>query len=177
MELTESIESLNVQLIDLFGIDTISGQAIWRIVWSESQIEKRLTYYTESGLQLLQPEVRELPKYRQWIHEKYILERLTMVPYVNRKELPTSVLSYEPIHVFEDKFGQYLPPRLVVSKFIIDSLYAASGKQSMRKYVEEEDKDKRIDELQEYLFSDETDVSDALSRKEGIVVPSTYKES
>lgn len=179
MELTEKIETINNQLINLFGIDTISGQPIWRVVWSEYQFEKRLTFYTDSGIQLLRPEVRMLPKYKQWVQKKYVLERLTIVPEINQDELPTTKTSYEPMYVFENKHGQYLPPRLDVAKFIIDSMYAAQGKTSLAKYVEEEDaKEKRIDDLQEYLFSDETDVSDHLSRQTGVVVPSNYtKES
>lgn len=183
MELTEPIESINRQLIDLFGIDTVSGQAMWRVVWSEDQFEKRLTDCTDEGLQLLRPEVRLLPKYRQWIREKFVLERLTVIPEVNSDELPTQKVSYEPIYVFEDRYGNYLPPRIDASKFVIDSLYAAMGRSSMRKYVDEEEKnpmevrEARIDKLQEELFGNETDTGDALAHGQAIIVPNNYKEN
>jgi hypothetical protein len=173
----EKIEDINQRLIDWFSIDIVTGKPIWRIVWSEDQLEKRLTSFTDSGLQLLVPEVRLLPKYRQWIQNKHVLERLTIVPEINSDELPSEKLSYEPIYVFETAEGKALPPRSDVSKFVIDTLYASQGKGSLAKYVEDNDVDKRIQDMQDYLFSDETDVSDALSRQEGIVVPHNYNST
>ena len=162
MELTESIPSINQQLIDLFGIDTITGKSMFRVVWSEDQFEKRLTSFTDNGLALLYPEVRLLPKYRQWIQNKYVLERLCVVPEINQDEIPTDKLSYEPIWVFEKKDGVAIPPTLWTSKFVIDSLYAAMGKKSLRKYIDdeaknpEEHKEKRLKEYEEQLFGDES---------------------
>ncbi len=162
MELTEPIEKINQQLIDLFGIDTITGREIFRVVWSEDQFEKRLTNYSDSGLTLLHPEVRLLPKYRQWIQNKYVLERLCIVPEINQNEIPTDKLSYEPIWVFETKSSEALPPTVWACKFVIDCLYAAMGKKSLRKYVDdeaknpEEHKEKRIKEMEEQLFGDES---------------------
>lgn len=173
----ERVEDINQRLIDWFSVDIVSGKPIWRVVYSEDQFEKRLTAYSDSGLALIRPEVRLLPKYKQWIQNKYVLERLTIVPEMNADELPTQKLSYEPMYVFEDKKGNPLPPKSEVAKFIIDSVYAAQGKGSLAKYVEEDNKEQRIQELQEYLFSDETAVSDALSRQEGIVVPSNYNNT
>lgn len=179
MELTESIEAINQRLIDYFGIDTVTGLPIWRVVWSEDQLEKRKMDVTDSGLQLLFPEVREVPKYRQWIQEKYVLERLTVIPEVSANELPTSKLSYEPMFVFEDKNGNYLPPKTIVAKFVIDGVYSVMGKSSLHKYVDEsitpEAKEKNFNDIYDYLYGDETSVSDSLGRKEGIVVPSNFK--
>ena len=162
MEQTEPIENINRQLVDLFGIDTITGKPIFRIVWSEDQFEKRLTSFTDEGLALLYPEVRLLPKYRQWIQNKYVLERLCVVPEINQDEIPTDKLSYEPIWVFEKKDGVAIPPTLWASKFVIDSLYAAMGKKSLRKYIDDEaknpdeHKEKRLKEYEEQLFGDES---------------------
>jgi hypothetical protein len=182
MELTETISSLNRQLIDLFGIDTVTGKAIWRIVWSEEQFEKRLMDVTDEGLDLLYPQVREVPKYRQWIKERYVLERLVLVSDDSRKELAGLKQSYEPLYVFMNKDGDYLPPRLDVAQLVIDTVYAAQGKSSLAKYKDPEfDKDlslemkiKKIEEIEEYLYGNETEVSDSLNRHEGVVVPPNY---
>lgn len=181
MLLTESIESINNQLINLFGIDTITGAPMWRVVWSEDQFEKRLgTYddYTTGGIYIRTvTEVREAPKYRQWIQNKYVLERLTLIPLINQDELPTSKLSYEPIYVFEDRHGNYLPPKVEAAKFVIDTVYAATGKSSMAKYIAEGDdnpveyREHRISLLEQELFGNETDTGDALAYGEAIVVP------
>lgn len=172
MELTEKIDSLNQQLRDLFGVDTVSGLPIWRIVWSEDQFEKRLTNHTDSGIELLYPEVRLLPKYKQWIHEKYVLERLVVVPAVNLNELGGIKVSYEPVYVFMDKGMNYAPPCIEVSQFVIDTIYAAEGKSSLAKYKDQnESPDKREERLQRIereLFGNETAVGDALAHGEGV---------
>lgn len=186
MELTEPIESLNRQIKDLFGVDTITGLSMYRIVNSEEQFEKRLgTYadYDKNGNFIREiTEVREVPKYRQWIHHKYILEVLTIVPSVNMSELPTQNLSYECIFVFENFKGEYLPPRLDVAKIVIDSRHAAMGKTSLAKYKDDysqytpEAREKRLNEIMEYLW-DPSDYADSAQAGEGIAVPSNYQKT
>lgn len=190
MELTERIENLNRQLIDLYGIDTITGLAMWRIVWSEDQLEHRHgTYddFTESGIYLRTvTEVRYVPKYRQWIQDKYVLERLVVIPEINSGDLPAAKLSYEPIYPFETPSGKYLPPRLDAAQFVIDVVLASQGKGNLARYKDpvagmtsedyQEMKRKEIDDLQMELFGNETDTGDAMAHGEAIIVPRNYKE-
>jgi hypothetical protein len=190
METTEAIESLNRQLVDLYGIDTITGQPIWRIVWSEDQFEHRHgTYddYTPGGLYIRTvTEVRYVPKYSQWIVCKYVLERLVVIPEVNAGDLPATKLSYEPIYPFQTNSGQYLPPRLDAAQFVIETVLSAQGKSSLAKYrdpvigLSTEDyiemKNKELDVLQEELFGNETDTGDAMAHGEAIIVPRNYKK-
>lgn len=186
MELTEPIQSINNQLRDLFGVDTVTGKEMFRVSFSEDQYEKRLgTYsdYTREGIYLRTvTEVREVPKYKQWIHQKYILERLTVVPDINAQDLPTSQLSYECIFVFENFKGEALPPRVDVAKIVIDSLYAAMGKTNLAKYKDDysqytpEAQNKRINEIMEYLW-DPSDNADAMVAGEGVAVPSNYEKT
>jgi hypothetical protein len=181
LELTEPIESINSQLVDLFGIDTVTGQPMFRVVWSEDQFEKRLTDRTKEGFILLTPIVAELPKYRQWIQEKFVLERLVIIPEASRTELPTSKLSYEPLWVFKTKDQTYVPPTLWACKFVIDTLYAALGKRSLAKYVDEEAKnpvemkEARINQLEEELFGDESFLLGRTITGEAVVVPQSYE--
>jgi hypothetical protein len=184
--MSERIETINQQLIDCYGIDTITGLPIWRVVWSDDQYEKRLTDYDSNGIALMRPEVRLLPKYKQWLPSRWVLERLVIVPEVNAEELPTSKLSYEPIFPFEDKGGKPIPPKYNVASFVIDTVYAAMGKKSMAKYVDpdiglstEEQLEKRngeIQDIQNELFGNETDVGDALAHGEAIIVPRNYRK-
>lgn len=188
MELTESVDVINKRLVEHFGIDTLSGSPIWRIVWSEDQFEKRLGVYDDyspGGIYLRTvKEVREVPKYRQWIQKKYVLERLVVVPEMNQEELPTAKVSYEPIWVFEDKDGNYLPPKWEAAKFIIDTVYAAQyGNKNLRKYVDDEDsqekslqlKQKRVDEIMEALWGDQAAHHDAVINKEAVGLTGSYK--
>jgi hypothetical protein len=177
VELTETISSLNQQLVDAFGLDTSTNQSIFRIVWSDDETEKRMVSDI-GGIHLLYPEIREVKKY-PYVKGMYILERLVLVPYYQRHELADVKLSYEPIWTFCDKAGNYLPPTWPACKFVVDTLYAALGKKSLAKYAEDtgpEQKEERIKKISDELFGNETDVGDALAHKAGVVVPSNYKE-
>ena len=179
--MSEKIETLNERLIDYFGIDTITGHPMFRVVWSNDQTEKRRVNYTDTGILLLHSEVREVKKY-SYIKDRWVLERLTLVPDMDLRELPTQKQSYEPIWTFETASGEQMYPFWEGMKFVIDSLHAALGKGSLAKYVEpkeettEEGRQQRVDKLQAELFGNETEVGDALAHHEGIVVPPTYKK-
>jgi hypothetical protein len=174
--MAESIESLNKRLIDHYGIDSDTGRPMFRIVWANDETEKRLMAFTDFGIELIHPEVREVKKY-PYLKDLYVLERLVVVPDINQHELPSQKLSYEPIWAYRDVNNNPLPPIWDVTKLIVDTLYAALGKKSLRNYIEpEEGKEDRIKKIQEELFGNETDVSDALAYKTGVVVPNTYKE-
>jgi hypothetical protein len=170
MELTEPIESINKQLVSLFGIDSDTGRPMFRVVSSWDQYEKRYTNVTKDGFQLLNPEVVELPKYDQRdldYKDCYILERLVVVPAFHHNEM-VEVMSYEPLWVFrgKDRMGNDVPvpPKTDACKMVIDTMYAALGKKSLVKYVDPEsnsmeaiqEKQKRVDKLVEELFGDES---------------------
>lgn len=179
--INEPIDVLNRRLSEHYGVSW-DGRAIYRIVWSEDQFEKRLTQYTDAGIELLVPEVRELPKYKQWIHDKYILENLVIVPEAQVAETTTKT-SYEPLYVYEDKSGFPLPPGWEVTKFLIDMVNAAKGKSGVAKYKEDltketlEGREAYLAELQAELFGNETNTTDALAYGEGVVVPSNYERN
>jgi|SRR5882672_554335 len=191
MEINEPVESINASLVDYYGVDTITGDPIWRVVWSEDQFEHRLGTYddfvpnTEIYLRTV-TEVRYVPKYRQWIKQKFVLERLVVIPESNIPELPATKVSYEPIYVFETGSGKYLPPNLQAAKFVVDTIYAATGKSSMAKYKDpdaglnkEDQFDKKvseIDAIQKELFGNESLVGDALAHDQAIVVPRNYEK-
>jgi len=174
MELRESIESINDKLLEEFGIELSCGnQPRFRVVFSEDQYEKRLTNFTDEGFELITPEVRLLPKYKQWVREKYILERL--VPIVGETDL-VSKISYEPAWVFQDKHGNYLPPFFEGCKHIIESMFQAIGqKNTFVKYkdknVSPEERAAKLKQVEDELFGNETDVGDHLAYGTGIVVP------
>ena len=203
------IKVINQQLRDLYGNDIVTGLSIFRVVWSEDEYEHRHGTYddfvpgTKIWLKTV-TETRYLPKYSQWIHGRHILERLVVVPEINAAELPASKLSYEPLWVFRkgddnETPDGYLPPRLDICKFTIDTVLAAQAVFTMMitgtekrdrpnlarykdpaagKSTEEQIAYKRqeIDELTNQLYGDETGLmGSTLSRNQGggetIIVP------
>ncbi len=182
MELAEPIEEINKKLVDYYGLDSNTGRPMWRVVWSDDQREKRLTTHTPEGIQLMYPQVMELKKY-PYIKEKWVLERLVIVPIVNERELPTSKLSYEPMYQFVNpNTGGYKPPTIAGARFIVDTVDAALGKVSLgAKYKDEntgslEERIERVKKLEEELFGDESGLEGKTHLTgEGIVVPSNYQ--
>lgn len=178
----ESINILNERLIRDFGYFEGGVHPLWRIVWSEDQIEKREVWHTAEGFELLSPVVEERPKYRQWIHNKYVLEKAIPIPDGVKTDL-IGKFSYEPIWVFEDAKGYPLPPRWDAIILIVENVYRAAARSIGAKYKDPEDdplvgkevKEQRIKELEAALFGNETETGDALAHKEAIVVPRSYE--
>lgn len=173
MELRETIESINEKLLNEFGTELSCGnQPRFRVVFSEDEYEKRLTDCTDEGFQLLTPEVRLLPKYKQWIRMKYILERL--IPVMGETDLVTKV-SYEPCWVFQDKFGGYLPPFFEGCRLIIESLFNAIERSNTfikykDKNISVEEQRARIQLVEDQLFGNESSITDSLHDGTGVVV-------
>jgi hypothetical protein len=172
MELREPIEDINKKLERDFGRFD-DGRPNFRVIWSNDIFEKRWTAFTSSGIELLQPEVRELPKYRNWCPNRYILERLVPVP--KETDLLTKT-SYEPAWVFQDRNQVYLPPFYDGCVFVIESILEAGGKKGgFAKYKDEtateEARQAMIQKVQDDLFGNETDVGDHLAYGTGVVVP------
>ena len=174
MELREDIDRINAKLIEEFGYE-LDGRPRFRIVFSEDEYEKRITSYTDEGFELPVPEVRLLPKYKQYIHQKYILEHL--IPMAGETDL-VEKMCYNPIWTFQDKHGNYLPPFFDGCRVVIESMYAAMGKANTfarykDKNISKEEHLAHIEKVEQDLFGNETAVGDALAYKTGIVVPGT----
>lgn len=170
MELRETIESINERLLAAYGTE-FGDAPKFRVVFSEDQYEKRWTEFTDEGFQLLHPEVRLLPKYKQHIKEKYILERL--IPIVGETDL-TSKISYEPAWVFQDKNGKYLPPFFDGCVHVIEAMFQAIGRAGTfvkykDKNVSPEERRAAIDKVEQDLFGNETDMTDDLHSGSGVV--------
>lgn len=177
----------NDQLKDLFGVDTTSGQQMWRIVWSDDEYEMRETDCTPTGIILPYPIIAYLPKYKQFIQHRYILEHLVGLSLASSKELAGEKIAYTNIWTFEDKNGNYLPPHIEACKYLIalvtDAMALArdgrSTSRSFRKYIDEdenqeksiENKAKRIAEYTEYLFGDQSSLAGTTVTGESIIVP------
>ena len=186
----ENLETINQSLRDHFGIDSDDSESMYRVVFSNDQYEKRETSYTDTGVALLRPEVRLLPKY-PWIVDKYILEERCLVPDVNLKELAGLKKSYEVLYAFADDRGRPIRPSFVACKFIIDSVRAAKGKKSMASYKPKidpsiknkneyyESRKAELDDLQNKLFGDESSLNQQTIGESGsaIIVPRNFERS
>ena len=178
MQLVEPLEWINKRLLDEYGSHDLS-RPYWRVVFSEDQFEKRYGTFTDivNGIFVREvTEIREVPKYRQWIQQKYLLERLIAIPMINRVEMLEEQLSYEPVWVFEDAQGNYLPPLFRAAKFVIERVYQQAAKSVGAKYKDPdsdpkeaaENYKKRIDGVVSELFGNETAIGDGLKEDHAV---------
>lgn len=180
----EEVETLNRRLLDYYGRTEPEGLPNYRIVWSDDQFEKRKFMHTDSGVELLYSEVRRVPKYRQWVQSKYILERLTVISNFEGSDL-TEVLSYEPVYVFETAKGEALNPTWHAVNFIVANVNHNMAHTGYVKYKDpeanpeeaKEAKEQRIKQLMEDLFGNESEIGTALAHKEAVTVPNKGFES
>jgi hypothetical protein len=171
------LAELNTRLVTYYG-QSLEGLPNYRVVWSEDQFEKRRMTHTDSGIQLIAPEVREVRKYKQWVQEKYILEKLTIISEMGETDL-VEKLSYEPLFVFEDKNGNALKPVWSAIYFIMENIMHNMESKGYVKYKDPdgsqeeaiENKKARVDGLVADLFGNESPVGTALAHKEAVVVP------
>ena len=177
MELRESIESINERLLNEYSRDISNGKANYRVVWSDDQYEKRIMTHDDNGNELIMPEVRIVPKYKQYIRHRYILERLT--PIEGETDL-VEKMSYEAVWTFQDGRGKYLPPWFEACRFIVENiLMNMAVKNYYAKYKDTMSKEQYLAELQKMedeLFGNETDLTDNLHYGSGIVVPGNVGE-
>jgi hypothetical protein len=165
----EPLTIINDRLATNYG--KFNDKPKYRVSYSDDEYEKRLVMRTIEGLELLYPQVIELPKYN-YIKNKYILEVLVPVPKANQHEL-TSRLSYEPLWVFEDRNKNPLPPKWEAIELILHFAMNKSGPPKdpdSGKSGDEliHDRMKRIDKIESELFGNDTPVTDALHYGTGI---------
>lgn len=172
--LPESVESINKRLIDYFGLFE-NGEPNWKLVWSEDELEKRLMTHTDSGIELVFPEVRLTKKFG-YIKERYVLTRLVAVPEYQIEDLAGAKLSYEPIWTFEDVVGNETTPYWEAIQVIIQTLYdqvlnaghKVPKKPGLEDANTEEALEYRANKIYEQLYGDESAITDALSNDNAI---------
>lgn len=183
MELVEQIETINRQLRELYSIDISSGQPIFRIVWSNDELEVRVgdweDYDKNGNLIRRINESRLVPKYIGK-KDRYILERLVAVPDVNKDELGGNKVSYEPLWTFENQDdNSYMPPRITMCQFIINTVLEAINRpKGFTRYLSDQadsfgllggtNKQERMKKIKEQLFGNETPITDALMAQRGV---------
>lgn len=186
----EKLETINQFLRDNFGVDTVTGQVMYRVVWADDLFENRLTKYTDSGIEMLHEEMRLLPKY-PWCRGFYVLEMLQVVPEASLRELGGRKIDYNILHKFMGANELPVPPAIWACKFIIDTVNAAMGKSSLSEYLDpanpenrviasEQDKYEankaRIDQIQNELFGEESGLDGTtLNCGSSSIVPQNYK--
>lgn len=144
-KLDKEVEIINKQLLDQYGIDTVSSNPMFRIVWNTDQMEKvHGTFVDYSGNIYVRTvtETRIVHKYRGFQLDRYVLERLVLVPESQQDQLLGLKVSYEGLYTFTSNTGEFLPPIYKAAKFIIDTVLAAQS--TYKKMIDPHDKTDRV---------------------------------
>jgi hypothetical protein len=131
---------------------SLTGQVIYRLVWSEDVFENRhglFRDFTESGLFIREVvETRKVKKYN-YVRNRFILEKWAPGNLTANSETPDTMSGdYLPIYVFEDKSGKFLSPNRKVLEFLINYMNGRINK--------DEKIDPRILEEKEIKYTMET---------------------
>ena len=130
---------------------------IFRVVFSDNQIEKRQgifnDYYGSIFIRTVR-EIREVLKY-PWIKRKWILERWAPGEISYHKDLVTEKNGvYVCVYVFQDVNCNYLPPLLKVCEIIIKSLLnprRLAEALAEDKTIGDKEDEKEVNEIEEEL--------------------------
>jgi hypothetical protein len=172
----ETVETINQRLIDHFG-RYLDGTPMFRVVWSSDQVEKRRTNLTPEGWELPYEIVREVKKY-SYAQDRWILEKLTEVDDFQGQELVTK-LSHEPAWVFETKKGDYLPLNWLAVDFVVKRILKMLDPDDFVETEKETPEARRRKAAETYaaLWGNESETTDAMRYKEGIVVPGNFERN
>lgn len=155
---------------------TPHGEPRVRLIWSEDAKELRYGEFNEFYGSLFLREfigVKLCPKY-SWIKERYVLERWFPPDVTFDIELPESNQgSFEPIYVFQDKYGRALPLNLRVVELICQAMFnqpptRAQIREGLAEDLAYKDKVETAD-LEDGL--EMSVLTNQLHQKEAIIVP------
>ena len=155
---------------------TPHGEPRVRLIWSEDAKELRRGEFNEFYGSLFLREfigVKLCPKY-SWIKERYVLERWFPPDVTFDIELPESNQgSFEPIYVFQDKYGRALPLNLRVVELICQAMFnqpptRAQIREGLAEDLAYKDKVETAD-LEDGL--EMSVLTNQLHQKEAIIVP------
>lgn len=152
------------------------GQPLVRLVWSDHQREVRFGEFNEFYGSIFIRTVKgakEVSKY-SWVQERWVLECWIPPSLAYTPELPESTQgSYEPIYIFQDKFGNALEPNLRVVELICSAMFNQPPtkeeiRQGLAAHLEEKDKKESYDLEEEVGASMSSPVGSSISTGEAV---------
>jgi hypothetical protein len=167
---------INRRLINVYGRAVDRDLPNFRVVRSETQIEKRKSQVTEEGIQLpFGSVIREIPKY-PWLPDCWVLE--VYCPSINEmlRDAVDAPYSYEPILPMINPENEPLPLAWRAIEFAVNSWIKAKDNFN-RKTQEDIDKEEAAEtkKKEEALFDElggKYNVADALHYGDGVFIKS-----
>lgn len=167
---------INRRLINIYGRAVDRDLPHFRIVRSETQIEKRKSQVTDEGIMLpFGSVIREIPKY-PWLPECWVLE--TYCPSINEmlRDAVDAPYSYEPILPMISPENQPLPLSWRAIEFAVNSWIKAKDNFEKRTQADvDAEEAKEVKKKEEALFDEmggKYNVADALHYGDAVFIKS-----
>lgn len=165
--------------LKVWGLNPHGGPLV-RLIWSDDSRELRRGTFNEFYRGIFLREftgVKSCLKY-EWIKERWVLERWFPPDITFNLELPESKNgSYEPIYIFQDKFGNALSPNVRVVELICQAMFNQPPTHCEIHAALEDDLDrkdkKETTDLEDGL--EMSVISTQLHQREAIIVPKEYE--
>ena len=159
----------------------IYGDPIFRCVFSDEQVENRKGTFNEFyGKIFLRTvtKIKEVNKY-PWIKRRWLIERWASGSLAYHPDLETDRNGvYICVYVFQDKYGQYLPPVLWAAELVVKTLLNPKKKslsEEMEIYSKIEKQE--VDEIESELLieTDQSKTKDHKSIRESMSIGYTKR--
>lgn len=126
--MSEAVAEINKKLKEYYGTDD-EGRPIYRVVFSDTQVEKRFGTFTESYGSIFLREVKGLQEVKKYnyIQQRWVLEKLMFAMTDEVIGLDLNNRCYEPIYVFQDKFGRALPVVWWACEMVVKRMLGVAG--------------------------------------------------
>lgn len=167
------VKELN-KWLETFG-KHLDGRPTYRLVWSTDQVEVRRGVFTKFYGQIYLGEEIATQKDLKYPGDpdRWVLEKLVFCP--EDPELPaTPGYFYEPLHIFKDKDGNYLPAERFALEYLMFAQRQPRGglKEWLARY-EEQEKKLRREQLAKALGIDTepSAVEASFAFKEAVALP------
>ena len=156
----------------------LTDKPLFKLVWSNDERELRIGTYNTFDIHgnfIKQETKPENSLKYSWIKERWILEQWAPPEVCLNPELPDSINgSFEPIYVFEDKFGRALPLNGRVVEIIINRIMQPSTSEMFKRSLyknQKEQKEAEQDKLVESILSDEGPLVSQFHDGTAIIMP------
>lgn len=169
------IPFVNRQLEEIYGKDLTSELPIWRVVFSDDQLETRFgefNHFVGNSLIRTNKEIAEVPKY-PFVKHRHVLERLM---YHTNPELMDNP-SYEPMYVFQDKHGNSLDVELWACQARIQMLFSDPVKKTEKDHEAEYNEQLRKEKVicKDILANDRPYIPTMIELGEAVSLPKVDK--
>lgn len=157
-ELPIQVQEINKRLKIIYGMGQNSNNQLYRIVFSDNERENRIGFFNTfiGKIFLRQEKGNQSVKKYIYIKSKFLIEKWNSSEIAYTPELPESIKgSYEPLYIFEDSQGNYLPVNEKAALMVCYANFNPTGYWERKNQLEDEERKREKEEYEDIYFSNQ----------------------